>query len=238
MIYISIGINIKNIRKNNNLTQEEMSEEIYCSVQALSKFERGLSIPDVNILKTISEKFNVDLNKIIYDENSFDIEEEIFNLCIKMLSNNEIPSIEKISYKTTVSIKRIKRLFKNDNNNLILFIIKSIDVSIKEELSKIKLQDRNLISIFVDNFLPYIISNKAVLKPLYENAYTNGIVINYLKESYSLYLISSLHLHDKFQARILLSIIMEIVNASLTYKDIEYNQLKTEIYLSLKGILI
>ncbi|TMT01749.1 helix-turn-helix transcriptional regulator [Apilactobacillus kunkeei] len=139
VIYISIGINIKNIRKNNNLTQEEMSEEIYCSVQALSKFERGLSIPDVNILKTISEKFNVDLNKIIYDENSFDIEEEIFNLCIKMLSNNEIPSIEKISYKTTVSIKRIKRLFKNDNNNLILFIIKSIDVSIKEELSKIKL---------------------------------------------------------------------------------------------------
>lgn len=112
MIYISIGINIKNIRKNNNLTQEEMSEEIYCSVQALSKFERGLSIPDVNILKTISEKFNVDLNKIIYDENSFDIEEEIFNLCIKMLSNNEIPSIEKISYKTTVSIKRIKRLLK------------------------------------------------------------------------------------------------------------------------------
>lgn len=60
-----IGSIIKGIRKKNNLTQNEFASILGVTFQAVSKWENDKSIPDITILKDISNKFNVDLNYLI-----------------------------------------------------------------------------------------------------------------------------------------------------------------------------
>lgn len=60
-----IGNFIKNIRIKNNLTQDEFARSLHVTPQAVSKWERGLCIPDISVLKDISEKYNVDIDEII-----------------------------------------------------------------------------------------------------------------------------------------------------------------------------
>lgn len=60
-----IGSIIKDIRKKNNLTQNEFASILCVTFQAVSKWENDKSIPDITILKDISNKFNVDLNYLI-----------------------------------------------------------------------------------------------------------------------------------------------------------------------------
>lgn len=60
-----IGSIIKDIRKKNNLTQNEFASILGVTFQAVSKWENDKSIPDITILKDISNRFNVDLNYLI-----------------------------------------------------------------------------------------------------------------------------------------------------------------------------
>ena len=53
---------IKEIRKNNNLTQKELADKLFVTYQAVSKWENNKSIPDISILQNISKMFNIDLN--------------------------------------------------------------------------------------------------------------------------------------------------------------------------------
>lgn len=60
-----IGKFIKEIRINNNLTQNKFAEMLGVSFQAVSKWERGICIPDVSILREISRLFSVNINDIL-----------------------------------------------------------------------------------------------------------------------------------------------------------------------------
>ncbi|NLC48436.1 MAG: helix-turn-helix domain-containing protein [Tenericutes bacterium] len=60
-----IGKFIKYIRKQNNLTQQELAKKLGVTFQAVSKWENGKNIPDISILKEISKEFNVDINEIL-----------------------------------------------------------------------------------------------------------------------------------------------------------------------------
>lgn len=56
---------IKNLRKKNNLTQKKLAEELGVTYQAVSKWENGKNIPDIEILKLICDKYNVNIEDII-----------------------------------------------------------------------------------------------------------------------------------------------------------------------------
>lgn len=53
------------IRKDNNLTQEDFAKSLFVTRQAVSKWERDISMPDIDILKMISVKYNVSLNALL-----------------------------------------------------------------------------------------------------------------------------------------------------------------------------
>lgn len=55
---------IKEIRKNNNLTQKELADKLFVTYQAVSKWENNKSIPDIAIIQKISELYNIDLNNL------------------------------------------------------------------------------------------------------------------------------------------------------------------------------
>ena len=60
-----IGKFIKKLRKDNNLTQDELAKKLGVTYQAVSKWENGKSIPDIAILKTISELFEVNIDELL-----------------------------------------------------------------------------------------------------------------------------------------------------------------------------
>ncbi len=58
----SIGNKIVIARKNVNLSQAELAQQVSISPQAVGKWERGESMPDINTLNRIAEILGVDLN--------------------------------------------------------------------------------------------------------------------------------------------------------------------------------
>ena len=71
---VKVGEFIKNLRKNNNLTQAQLAKKYGVTYQAVSKWENGLNIPDISLLKQISKDFNVSIENIL--EGNYDIKEE------------------------------------------------------------------------------------------------------------------------------------------------------------------
>lgn len=63
-----IGKFIREIRKKNNLTQNDLAEKLGVTYQAVSKWENGKNIPDISLLKEISKIFNVDINELLEGE--------------------------------------------------------------------------------------------------------------------------------------------------------------------------
>ena len=60
-----IGKFIKRIREDNHLTQKEFADKLGVTFQAVSKWENGKNIPDISILKAMSEIFKVDISEIL-----------------------------------------------------------------------------------------------------------------------------------------------------------------------------
>ncbi len=56
---------IKEVRKKENLTQEEFAEKIFVSRNAVAKWETNRGYPDIQNLITISDVFEISLDELI-----------------------------------------------------------------------------------------------------------------------------------------------------------------------------
>lgn len=65
-----IGKYIYEQRIKNNLTQKELADKLSVTSQAVSKWENGRGIPDIEQLTKLSEIFNVDIKDIINGRNT------------------------------------------------------------------------------------------------------------------------------------------------------------------------
>ena len=63
-----ISKNIVELRKQHGLTQLNLAEKLNYSDKAVSKWERGESIPDVSVLMQIAELFSVTLDYLVTEE--------------------------------------------------------------------------------------------------------------------------------------------------------------------------
>lgn len=64
-----ISENITNLRKSKKLTQLEFSKELNYSDKAISKWERAESLPDIVVLKQISDFFGVTVDYLLSEHN-------------------------------------------------------------------------------------------------------------------------------------------------------------------------
>lgn len=62
-----IAANIAELRKGKGMTQQELAARLNYSDKAISKWERGESIPDVMILKQIADMFGVTVDYLLSD---------------------------------------------------------------------------------------------------------------------------------------------------------------------------
>ena len=67
-----IGNKITEIRKANNMKQNELADKLFVTHQAVSKWENGKSIPSIEILYDLTKLFNVSIDYLLNDSDIAD----------------------------------------------------------------------------------------------------------------------------------------------------------------------
>lgn len=137
---------LKKLRKEQNLTQEQLAEKLNVSRQAITKWETSDGTPDIENLKQISNFFNISIDELIKEENldlksnkkytyteEFEIDHSKhydINICqieeLNITSNSEEKVKINISSDTNENIKDILKIkFDNLYNKLDIDIIKN-----------------------------------------------------------------------------------------------------------------
>ncbi len=62
---MTFGEKLKQLRKDNNLTQEDLAEKLYVTRTAISKWETGKGFPAIDSLKSISVLFQVSIDDLV-----------------------------------------------------------------------------------------------------------------------------------------------------------------------------
>ena len=114
--------NLKTLRKNKGLSQEELSVKLNVVRQTISKWESGLSVPDAEMLVSISEVFETPVSEILGEN----IEEKEKN-DIKVISEKLEVINERLSMKQKQKRKRtINFLIIMDVCIILLFILLAV----------------------------------------------------------------------------------------------------------------
>lgn len=132
---IKVGEFIKELRKKNKLTQNDLASKYNVTYQAVSKWENGINLPDVSLLRQMSKDFNVSLESILSGE----IKEK--------KNNNKIVIIVSLIVIVLI-VAVVILLFKNKNT----FEFKTLSTTCKEfNVSGSIAYDTNKSSIYISH---------------------------------------------------------------------------------------
>lgn len=96
---------IKELRKEKGLTQKELGEKLNITDKAISKWERGLSFPDISMLNSLTSFFEIDVSELLNGERG--IKQEID---IDTLIKEAIEKYKNIEEKRKEKINKIKKI--------------------------------------------------------------------------------------------------------------------------------
>lgn len=125
---------ITELRKEKGLTQKQLAEQLFVSDKAVSKWERGLSIPNVALLLPIAEALEVTVTELLRGE-KLDSN--------KNLNNEEVETLVVNSLDLTISnsIKHQKRIWTFAYFVSLFLSITEIGLLYKSGLSFIAMKD-------------------------------------------------------------------------------------------------
>lgn len=86
---VIIAANITQLRKDNDLTQAELAEKLNYSDKAVSKWERGESLPDITVLKTVADMFGVTVDYLLTSDHEKEKQAE-FTVSRRKIRNRTI----------------------------------------------------------------------------------------------------------------------------------------------------
>ena len=64
----NIGKFIKEMRKNKNLTQEELAEKLGVNNRTVSRWENGKNMPDISLYKPLCEVLGISIEELVNGE--------------------------------------------------------------------------------------------------------------------------------------------------------------------------
>lgn len=97
-----IGSFIQQLRKENNLTQEQLAEKLGVSNRSVSRWENGTTMPDIALMKCICDEFDISISELINGERQDS-------------SPNEVNIEKKAMLKTTQTVNIILELSKHES---------------------------------------------------------------------------------------------------------------------------
>ena len=68
--------NIKRLRQQKGMTQEILAEKLHIVRQTVSKWEKGLSVPDSEMLVRLAEVFEVSVSELLGETSDFVLEKD------------------------------------------------------------------------------------------------------------------------------------------------------------------
>lgn len=137
-----LGNFISKLRKEKGLTQQDLANELNLTDKAISKWERGLSCPDISLLIPLSEILEVSVNELLLGE-------KLNNNITKSSADKSTKEAIKISINELTRNKKKNKLLKYSLLILIFIIFIIITFQVirnynekleKEEVNKIILK--------------------------------------------------------------------------------------------------
>ena len=68
MDQVKIGTFLRELRKEKNLTQEQIAEQFGVAARTVSRWENGNNMPDLSILVELADYYDVDIRELIDGE--------------------------------------------------------------------------------------------------------------------------------------------------------------------------
>ena len=92
MDLIKIGKFIANCRKEKNITQEQLAEKLFITDRAVSKWERGLSLPDADKMLDLCNILDINVNELLNGEriDMKDYEKKNEELLVELAKQDEL----------------------------------------------------------------------------------------------------------------------------------------------------
>lgn len=83
---MELGEKVKQLRKESNLTQEQLAEKLFVSRTAVSKWESGKGYPNIESLKSLAKIFSVSIDELLSNE-------ELIEVAENEAKNNKLESV-------------------------------------------------------------------------------------------------------------------------------------------------
>lgn len=74
-----IAVNLSNLRKEKGLTQAELAEKLNYSDKAVSRWERGDTLPDISVLYELCRFYNITLDDLVNEDPVSKKEEKVYD---------------------------------------------------------------------------------------------------------------------------------------------------------------
>lgn len=112
---IMLGDNIKMIRKSKGFTQEELAVRLNVVRQTVSKWEKGFSVPDAEVLQKLADVLEVDIKQLLGAE-------------VEVEKNNSeiVEQLAKINEQLIIKNRRSRRIWKTVGIILVVIIVFNI----------------------------------------------------------------------------------------------------------------
>ena len=104
---MSFAENLKQIRKEKQLSQEELAEILDVSRQAISKWEQGVGYPEVEKLLLLSSKLNISLDSLMSTELAKEANNKNTNVTGKITITSPNENVIVTCYKVSSSGKML-----------------------------------------------------------------------------------------------------------------------------------
>ena len=160
MDQIKIGKFILELRKEKNMTQQELANQLGVTDRAISKWENGRGLPDLSLLKPLCDTLNITINELLSGEKLNRAE---------YINKSEENIIKTINY-TEKKLNRTKKTFKIIIT-IILIVIISLVVLLTIDINRMKNQKPVFFSTWGFDYAPPV--------DLKDEKITNSI-INYI----------------------------------------------------------
>lgn len=190
-----IGKFISKLRKEKNMTQEELAEKLGVSSKSISRWETGRNMPDLSLLKLLCEILGVSINELLSGER---IKKNEFKKMLKK-ENNAFKKylIYEVIFLVLLAVVVIPNIILTINNKIPLniTIINSI-----------------LIVIIAIPFMIIDIKNDLEIKKMYQFYIKENIIPEYKEKTKILNIV------------LILSIVILVINVCITIPNIHQGE--------------
>ncbi len=116
----SLGEKIAHYRRKAGLTQEQLAEKCSVTAQAVSKWENGITSPDISLIAPLAELFGISCDELM-GANKAETGECVCKFCRQVGNQRNGQGFKKsqeVSQKNRARVRRLRRRHAGENHGI------------------------------------------------------------------------------------------------------------------------